>query len=408
MVGSVAVGGRLVDLLEADAMIRKNFPLRPNWVERCNEVGFDFCNLPSSDGSWYWSEGVAYELTLRQVDHLDDSTHELHAMCMAAVADMVRSGDYHPAYGFDEGTKSLIQTSWNRGDKHLYGRFDLAYDGQSIKMLEYNADTPTSLLEASVVQWNWLEEAEGVPNRDQFNGIHEKLIERWKIVGGSLAVSPRIHFVGHEDAGREDWGNLEYLMDTAFQAGIDVTDLSTASVGWDGKGFVDLDGKSIVGCFKLYPWEHMMADQFGINVTNASTRWIEPPWKMLLSNKALLPILWQRHKGHPFLLPAFFDDGNLPSSGKWVRKPTLAREGANVTMIEGGQQVQLSGSDFNPEYDKSGYVIQEWVDLPYIAGFRPIIGSWVIGDQAAGIGIREDYNVVTGNDSHFVPHYFVE
>ena len=390
-------------------MKRKTFPTRPNWVEECKRVGFDYCDLPSSDGSWYWSEGVAYEFTLAQVDHLDDSTNELHAMCMELVGELVTRGDYHPAYGFSDGTKSLIQSSWQRGDKHLYGRFDLAYDGQSIKMLEYNADTPTSLLEASVVQWDWVEQAEGVPNRDQFNSIHEELIERWRVIGQSISLMPRIHFVGHEGAGREDWGNIEYLMDTAVQAGIDVSDLTTAQVGWDsGMGFVDVDGKPIISCFKLYPWEHMMGDEFGKKVADADTRWIEPSWKMLLSNKALLPLLWQRHKGHPLLLPAFFDDGNLPASGKWVRKPTLAREGANVTMIENGQSIKLSGSDFNTEYDKSGYVIQEWVDLPHIEGFRPIIGSWVIGDQAAGIGIREDYNVVTGNDSHFVPHYFVE
>lgn len=388
-------------------MFRKKFKPRPNWMERCKAVGFDYYNLPSSDGSGYWSDEVGYEFTLAQVDHLDDATNELHAMCMELIADLIKRGDYHTAYGFSDGTKSLIEKSWKRGDKHLYGRFDLAYDGD-IKMLEYNADTPTSLLEASVVQWHWVEEVEGIPNRDQFNSIHEKLIEQWKVVGQSIAMMPRIHFVGHEDAGREDWGNLEYLMDTAIQAGIDATELTTAQVGWDGSGFVDLDGKPIVGCFKLYPWEHMVADQFGENVAQASTRWIEPPWKMLLSNKALLPILWEKHKGHPLLLPAFFDDGNLPAMGKWVRKPTLAREGANVTMIEHGQQTQLSGSDFNTDYDKSGYVIQQWVDLPYIEGFRPIIGSWVIGDQAAGIGIREDYNVVTGNDSHFVPHYFVE
>ncbi len=389
-------------------MIRKNFPMRPNWLERCNAVGFDFCTLPSSDGSQYWSEGVGYELTLAQVDHLDDSTAELHAMCVDVVREIIRSGDYPRGYAFSDGLKSLIEQSYKRGDKHLYGRFDLAYDGRSVKMLEYNADTPTGLLEASVAQWNWVEEAEGIAHRDQFNSIHEKLIERWKVVGQSIAVMPRVHFMASKDAGREDWGTIEYLMDTAVQAGIDGSELAIEDAGWDGVKFVDLDGKPIIGAFKLYPWEWMVDDEFGAKVATSDTRWIEPPWKMLLSNKALLPHLWQKHKGHPLLLPAFFDDGQRPASGKWVRKPILAREGANVTMIDGDSEVKLSGSDFNPAYDKSGYVFQQWVDLPLFAGFRPVVGSWIIGDETAGIGIREDYNVVTGNDSHFVPHYFVE
>lgn len=389
-------------------MIRKNFPLRSGWEARCREVGFDFCDLPSGDGSWYWSEGVAYELTLKQVDHLDDSIQELHDMCMAVVGDALCAGDFPNEYGFSDETKALIMESWRRGDKHLYGRFDLAYDGTSIKMLEYNADTPTSLLEAAVVQWNWIEEVEGIPNRDQFNSIHEKLIARWKEVGQSISLMPRVHFCGTKEAGREDWGNLEYLMDTAVQAGIDVSDLAIEDIGWNGHGFVDLKGSPIISAFKLYPWEWMASDEFGAKLSQADTRWIEPPWKMLLSNKALLPILWQKHQGHPLLLPAHFDTGQQPASGKWARKPLLAREGANVTLLEGGAAHSLTGSDFNPEYDKHGYVLQQWVDLPEINGFRPLVGGWVIGDQSAGIGIREDYNVVTGNDSHFVPHYFVE
>ncbi len=390
-------------------MERKKFPERPNWVEECKKVGFDFCNIPSLDGSWYWSEGVGYELTLKQVDQLDDATNELHAMCMEAVRSIIVSGDYPKEFHLNDVAKVIIEQSWKRGDKHLYGRFDLAFDGRAIKMLEYNADTPTSLLEASVVQWNWIEQVAGIPNRDQFNSIHEKLIERWKEVGMSIAVQPRIHFCGTREAGREDWGNLEYLMDTATQAGIDATELTIEDIGWDGKGFIDLENRSIVGAFKLYPWEWMIGvDEYSAHLPQASTRWIEPPWKMLLSNKAILPILWQRHEGHPLLLPARYDNGQPPSSGKWVRKPILAREGANVTLVEHGKSASLSGSEFNPEYDKNGYVLQQWVDLPHNDGFRPLVGSWVIGDQAAGIGIREDVNVVTGNDSHFIPHYFVE
>jgi glutathionylspermidine synthase len=208
-------------------MQRRHFEKRPNWVEECRRVGFDFCDLPSQDGSWYWSEGVGYELTLKQVDHLDDATTELHAMCMSAARDIIGSGDYPAQFGLSDTAKALIEQTWKRGDRHLYGRFDLSYDGTDIKMLEYNADTPTSLLEASVVQWDWVMQTKGIPNRDQFNSIHEKLIERWKVVGQSIAMQPRIHFCATKEAGREDWGNLEYLMETATQAGIDSRILKT-------------------------------------------------------------------------------------------------------------------------------------------------------------------------------------
>ena len=49
---------------------------------------------------------------------------------------------------------NFIAASWKRRDASLYGRFDLRYDGQGpAKLLEYNADTPTSLFETAVFQW---------------------------------------------------------------------------------------------------------------------------------------------------------------------------------------------------------------------------------------------------------------
>lgn len=388
-------------------MQRKMFEPRLNWEDRCEKVGFTFWNLPSSDGSVYWSEGVGYEFTATQIDKLEDATNTLHAMCREVAGDIVKSGDYPSQYGLSTSAKSLIESSWKADEPGLYGRFDLAYDGSAIKLLEYNADTPTSLLEASVVQWQWLQDR-GLP--DQFNSIHERLIERWKEVAKRIAVKPRIYFGVGKGSNREDWGNTEYLMETAHQAGFETSIISMEDIGWDSENnlFIDLNNELILGCFKLYPWEWMMTDEFGENIGRSHTRFIEPAWKMLLSSKALLPMLWKKFEEHPLLLPAYFESASdKTKTGNWVRKPVLAREGANVTKVSNGVSAGLAGSIFKSAYDTSGYVLQEWIDLPIFDGFRPVIGSWVVGDEAAGIGIREDYNVVTGNDSHFVPHYFV-
>ncbi len=390
-------------------MERLNYLVRPNWEDRCKEVGFDFCSILSNDGMPYWSEGVGYKFTLSQIDHLEDSTNELHAMCLQLVADIISGGEYPVEYGLPDHAKALIERSWSEDRSHLYGRFDFAFDGTSIKMLEYNADTPTGLLEASVVQWNWIEDL-GLP--DQFNSIHEKLIERWSMVTAGLPADTPVHFLSSQGGGREDWGTIEYLMDTALQANLPLSEVAIDDLGWDSrnKAFVDLADRPLKYAFKLYPWEWMFAERSGRSLPQANTRWIEPAWKALLSSKALLPLLWQRHEGHPLLLPSYFHtEDSLPSSGKWVKKPLYAREGANVSLIENGMESELLGSAYIPKYDKRGYVLQEWVDLPVFDGFRPIIGSWVIGDESAGIGIREEKdNLVTGNCSHFVPHSFVE
>jgi glutathionylspermidine synthase len=126
---------------------------------------------------------------------------------------------------------------------------------------------------------------------------------------------------------------------------------------------------------------------------------IEPAWKMLLSNKALLVMLWELYAGHPNLLPASFSEASL--SGEYVKKPLLAREGANVTLRT------RSGERFEPGgYGAEGYVYQALAALPDFAGRYPVIGSWIVGDEPAGIGIREYDSPITRNSSRFVPHYF--
>jgi glutathionylspermidine synthase len=126
---------------------------------------------------------------------------------------------------------------------------------------------------------------------------------------------------------------------------------------------------------------------------------IEPAWKMILSNKALLPILWELNPRHPYLLEASFDQ--LHFHDNFVSKPFLSREGANITVHRNGQVTEFDGS-----YAGKGLVYQELATIPCFDGNYPVIGSWVIRGESAGIGIREDRLSVTTNSSRFVPHLF--
>ena len=122
---------------------------------------------------------------------------------------------------------AAIERSWTTGEKNLYGRFDLRYDGRSPpQLLEYNADTPTVVFEAAVVQWDWLEQL--LPGRDQFNSIHEKLIEAWRRFGVDETL---IYFTAVEHH-LEDGGTVDYLRDTAIQAGLDTARIDIEEVGW--------------------------------------------------------------------------------------------------------------------------------------------------------------------------------
>jgi glutathionylspermidine synthase len=146
----------------------------------------------------------------------------------------------------------------------------------------------------------------------------------------------------------------------------------------------------------------MFQEAFGARLANAATRWIEPPWKAILSNKGILPLLWEMFPGHPNLLPAYFEDD--PEAAKldasFVRKPLYSREGANVALITGGVTlVEQQGP-----YGAEGFVRQAFASLPNFSGQYPVIGSWLIDHAPCGLSIREDENPVTGNTSRFLPH----
>ncbi|HEX8412297.1 MAG TPA: glutathionylspermidine synthase family protein, partial [Sphingomicrobium sp.] len=125
--------------------------------------------------------------------------------------------------------------------------------------------------------------------------------------------------------------------------------------------------------------------------------------KAILSNKGILPLLWERHSNHPNLLPAFFDGdpaaGSLGAS--YVRKPLFSREGANILVSHEGSAVALLDEGYGAE----GHILQAYHPPPAFDGRYPVIGAWIVGDEAAGIGIREDDGIVTRNLARFLPHF---
>ena len=386
-------------------MKRVSLKERQNWQQTHKEIGFDYDHLPSTDGSIYWSEGIAYEFHLKQIEQLEDAANELHQMCLSVVQDLIQCGNYPSYFQIPIQAIPFIEHSWKTQAPMLYGRFDFAYDGTNIKMLEYNADTPTGLLEASVAQWLWLEQVEGIPHRDQFNSIHEDLIERWKTL---FPRGTHIHFAACQEAGREDWGNLEYLLDTAFQAGHNISELAIENIGWDGQQFVDLNNQPIHHLFKLYPWEWIWEENFS-QYLRPNMTWIEPCWKMLLSNKAILVELWKKFPHHPLLLESHPYNASQSYTGKWVKKPILAREGANIHIIQNNIDCGAASGSFHfQDYDKHGYIMQKWAKTPLYEGMLPTLGLWMVGDECSGMSIREDVFDVIGNDAHFAAHYFIE
>jgi len=380
---------------------------RDHWQDIVTKQGLVFPETDLPDGTKvpYWNESAWYELTMDEVLALEAATEELWAMCLEAVAVMARTLDDR-RLGLPAGTLALARESVERGDPSVYGRFDLRYDVDgSVKLLELNGDTPTGLVETGVAQWRWLEQE--MPDNDQWNSVHERLVERWSgLDRAGRLPGHAVHFLYSEaePTGEEEM-TVHYLQDTAAQAGILTYSHPIEHVGWNPKlgAFLDRDGRTIRTAFKLYPWEVMLGEEFGAVLLQhheiEPVQWIEPAWKVLLSTKALLPTLWELHPGHPLLLPSYWDDPHDLTD--WVRKPLHGREGDNITVHR---------SDGTPDrvnpgtYGAEGYVYQEYAELPSFDGNHAMIGSWIVDGEAAGMIVRESDGPITDYYSRVVPH----
>ena len=281
----------------------------------------------------------------------------------------------------------------------IYGRFDLAWDGTGEpRLLEYNADTPAGLVEAAVCQWTWLEETH--PDRDQWNMLHEHLVKRWgELRSQGVDV---VHFAVGQQEPTEDWVTVAYLRDTAQEAGVQTLGVTVEDIGWhhDREIFLDPEDVEMRYCFAMYPTEWMLDSIFGQHLIagRGTTRWIEPPWKLLLGSKALLPVLWDMFPGHPNLLPSYFDAPY--AMRRYVTKPLFGWEGDGVEVHGEG----IAESVPRSHTEGQQVVYQQYVDLPDFDGHHPVLGTWVIGGRAAGLGIRESRERITTTRARFVPH----
>jgi glutathionylspermidine synthase len=404
-------------------MQRIAHPPRSDWRDRLNSQGFTFHSIAEvgNDQSaatskfLYWREDVAYRFNEGQVETLYEATKELHRMCLDLAADLISRGDLGRLF-LPASAQVLVEESWRRADPYLYGRFDLSWNGDGEpKLLEYNADTPTSIVESAVAQWYWKVDVQ--PELDQFNSLHEALVARLRDIAQQRGIRT-LHLAGMYDV-QEDVGNLEYMAEVAVQAGLQPSMLDVRDIGVTASGrFVDAADQHIDACFKLYPWEWLIHEEYAQYVGKAPTQWLEPIWKLMLSNKAMLPLLWERFAGHPNLLPSYFDAEQFTHAHpnqRYVRKPVFSREGANVSFIEKGELLLETGGPYGEE----GYVYQAFAPVAAFAApeetswhgpqsaMHAVIGSWIVGDEPCGIDIREDVSPVTKNTAYFVPHYFV-
>lgn len=382
-------------------MERRTLSPRPNWETRLREVGFTWYAPTPDHPVPYWGEEGCYAFTPREIENIRRDAQDLTGMVLEATGAAVEEGRLGEL-GIPAFLHEAVRASWDRDDLTLYMRLDLAYDGQGhARLLEVNAQTPTSLIEAAVCQWHWLEDRlaahELPPGTSQWNTIHEGLGEQWTYLARGRGVT-QAHFSSAREV--EDIATVTYLRDLALTAGVSGSFLAADEVGTSPEHAHLLDTWTLPIRFLmwLWPFEYAWESRDAAFLARTETRFIEPLWKAVTGSKGLLAHLHERYPDSGLVLPATLRPGSLGRDV--VRKPLYSREGQNVTLPG---ELQTPGA-----YGDLPAVEQAYVELPeYRAedGPRyPVLGVWVAGDEVCGLGIREGRSRVTDNRATFAPH----
>lgn len=376
----------------------KRDPITPRPDMAARHQALEYVGASRADGSPYWVEDACFTLTEGEIETLYGAAKACEGLVRNALIDAFASPESLAELGLNARLQTLAQISWRRGDPSVYGRFDFAWDGVSPpKLLEYNADTPTALYEASVVQWQWLTDRD--PDGDQFNSIHEALIEAWKPLAGAIRrASGTLHLASMMDD-VDDAATTAYMADVASQAGIACRLMDIEDIGLDGRRLVDRDGRAISHLFKLYPWEWLTSENeaYADALLETDIGVMEPAWRVAASSKALLARLWRASPEHPNLLAASLREADI--GGDRIGKPLLGREGANLHLRFSDQSLTTEG----PFADQP-LVWQARAAMPAFDGRIPVFGVWVVAGEPVGLGVREDTAAVTGPGACFIPH----
>lgn len=363
------------------------------------------------DGSDYITDELV-ELSEAEAEAYYAAANALYDMYVQAAEYAIEKQLYYEL-GIPSNLVGLIENSWERDDWHLYGRFDLAggLDGHPIKLIEFNADTPTGLFETSIIQWAILK-ANGMDESRQFNNIHAMLQENFRrLVTGDeqdanfqdLYASQKLLFSSVRDL-PEDERTVTYLQSVARDAGFytDFCYLDEAGFNQE-QGVFNRDQQLADFWFKLYPWEDIANEELELCrilekiAYKGVTRFLNPAYTLLFQSKGMLKLLFDLFPESPYLLRSDFK----PLQGmRQVEKKMFGREGANTTILDVNSR-PLASTDGPYAHYKNIY--QEFVEMPKdAAGNHYQAGVFYIW-EACGLGFRRG-GAIIDNMSKFSGH----
>ncbi|NCB11945.1 MAG: glutathionylspermidine synthase family protein [Erysipelotrichia bacterium] len=387
--------------------LEKIKPLNDAYLE---SIGFVWHT--DSDNSSYVSDEIVV-VSEDEANAYYEATNELYDM-FAEAGQYVVDNDLFHELNIPFNLVEIIKESWeNDVHWHLYSRFDLAggIDGKPIKLIEFNADTPTSLFETAIIQWAMLK-ANGLDESSQFNNLYEALkdnfkriitldsdIEKfeeyysnlgWKILFSSISSSA------------EDINTTKLLEHIASEAGFNTDFEFIENVQFSDEGIFK-DDELFEFWFKLIPWENIAIEESELAlilteiIKEKKAIIFNPAYTLMFQSKGFMKILWDLYPNHPLLLETSFE----PLVGKkQVEKRCFGREGANVKIINADQSIEEETSG---EYEGHKAVYQEYVEFPKDSNGNSYQAGVFYAYEACGLGFRKGGKILN-NMSKFVGH----
>ena len=358
---------------------------------------------------------VADELVLVSNDEVEayyEAANTLYDM-FAEAGQYVIDNDLFHELNIPFNLVELIKNSWeNDVHWHLYGRLDFAggVDGKPIKLIEFNADTPTSLYETGIIQWAMLK-ANGMDEAKQFNTVFEALKENFKrlvVLEGDTEEFAR-YYEGWKILFSSIRGNIEdenttrLLQSAANEAGFHTDFAYVDEVGFNGSEGIFKDDENFEYWFKLIPWENIAIEEGDLAllldemVQEQKAIILNPAYTLLFQSKAFMKILWDLFPNHPLLLETSFE----PLKGqKQVEKRAFGREGANTVIYERDMSVIEKTEG---EYGNFKPIYQAYAELPKDEQGRSYQAGVFFAYEGCGLGFRRG-GLIMENFSKFVGH----
>ena len=384
-------------------------PLDTDYLE---QIGFEWHT--DTDETSYLADQLI-EVSEAEAEAYYEATNELYDMFVAAGEHVIENDLLHDI-GIPFNLVEQVKESWESDVHwHLYGRFDLAggIDGKPIKLLEFNADTPTALFETAIVQWAMLKQ-NGMDESNQFNVLYDALLDNFKrlvtleeSVDGFEERYDGWKFLFTSIKGNaEEENTVKLLQYIATEAGYDTEFAYIDDIEFDSDEGIFIGEQSYELWFKLIPWEDIAIEEsdlaalIGDIVANQKAIIFNPVYTLMFQSKAILSILWELYPNHPLLL----ETSSEPLEGKkQVKKPIYGREGGSVSIIESDGTISYHEDG---EYDEFDSIYQEYVELPRDSQGNKYQAGVFYAYEACGLGYRKGGEVMN-NMSKFVGHVVV-